>query len=103
MASYEIEIEVTANRAEETQHPVLASEIGSPMADLQKTMKAVMRPVASMMPGHGIRPPDGGLAMKRVIRIRSESFTALAEILGRFERPGRADRMLAPRGVKNAR
>lgn len=85
MSQYGIEIEVTANRLPEP-FAVQAMDVGSPVRDVSAMAKEMGKMMRAVAPGpHAPGLMDAGVAMKRVIVVRAESFAALAEILAKFD------------------
>lgn len=87
MAEYELEIEVTANRiAAPDEIPVGNDGILPPgFAKMMKEMSKSMKHAAPSVPGAPLGVPGEGLAFRKVVIVRVESFVALADLLGKFE------------------
>jgi hypothetical protein len=83
MPQYEIEINVIASRLDDPE-PETQDEADM-LAKVAKTMKQMNSAVKSITPQTHQELISEGLRLRKMITIRAESFSALAEALGKFD------------------
>lgn len=84
MPRYEIEIELTANRAPEPMRAMVVGDGPIIPPELLKAMGSIAK--ISHQTGISLPPMGGaGLALRKTIIIDAPSFQALAEVLGKFD------------------